>query len=65
MRRGRAARRRSARSEKVLGLALREALQLGHSCIGTELILLALVREPESSTSEILLNLGVDPNKYA
>jgi ATP-dependent Clp protease ATP-binding subunit ClpA len=53
----------SARSEKVLGLALREALQLGHSYIGTEHILLALVREPESTASEILLNLGVDPKK--
>jgi hypothetical protein len=52
----------SARSEKVLELALREALQLGHSYIGTEHILLALVREPESIALEILLNLGVDPN---
>jgi excisionase family DNA binding protein len=55
--------RGTLRSEKVLGLALREALQLGHSYIGTEHILLALVREPESIASESLLNLGVDPNK--
>jgi len=53
----------SARSEKVLGLALREALQLGHTYVGSEHILLGLVREPENLASEILLNLGVDPKK--
>jgi hypothetical protein len=40
-----------------------EARHFNHSYIGTEHILLALVREPESIASEILLNLGVDPKK--
>jgi ATP-dependent Clp protease ATP-binding subunit ClpC len=42
---------------------LREALQLRHSYVGSEHILLGLVREPESLASQILLTLGVDPNK--
>jgi hypothetical protein len=53
----------SPRSKKVLELALREALQLGHNYIGTEHILLGLVRERKSLASKILLNLGVDPKK--
>jgi hypothetical protein len=53
----------SPRSKKVLELAMREALQLGHNYIGTEHILLGLVRVPESLGSRILLNLGVNPNK--
>jgi ATP-dependent Clp protease ATP-binding subunit ClpC len=50
----------SARSKKVLELALREALQLRHSYVGSEHILLGLVREPESLASQILLTLGVE-----
>jgi ATP-dependent Clp protease ATP-binding subunit ClpC len=53
----------SPRSKKVLELALREALQLGHNYISTEHILLGLVRVPESLASQILSNLGVDPRK--
>src|ERR671910_685934 len=51
------------RSKKVLELALREALQLGHNYIGTEHILLGLVREPEGVAARVLSNLGVDPDK--
>ena len=47
------------RSKKVLELALREALQLGHNYIGTEHILLGLVEENEGVAARILLNLGV------
>jgi hypothetical protein len=53
----------SPRSKKALKLALREALQRGHSYVGSEHILLGLVRKPESLGSQILLNLGVDPKK--
>jgi hypothetical protein len=48
------------RAKKVLELALREALQLGHSYIGTEHLLLGLVREGEGVASQILVSLGVD-----
>ncbi len=51
------------RSKKVLELALREALRLGHSYIGTEHILLGLVRESEGVAARVLSNLGVDPDK--
>src|SRR5919202_1854460 len=51
------------RSKKVLELALREALQLGHNYIGTEHILLGLVRESECVAARVLSNLGVDPDK--
>ncbi|MBA4115385.1 MAG: ATP-dependent Clp protease ATP-binding subunit [Rubrobacter sp.] len=51
------------RSKKVLELALREALQLGHNYIGTEHILLGLVRESEGVAARVLSNLGVDPDK--
>ena len=51
------------RSKKVLELALREALQLGHNYIGTEHILLGLVRESEGVAARVLSNLEVDPDK--
>ena len=51
------------RSKKVLELALREALQLGHNYIGTEHILLGLVRESEGVAARVLNNLDVDPDK--
>jgi ATP-dependent Clp protease ATP-binding subunit ClpC len=48
------------RSKKVLELALREALQLGHNYIGTEHILLGLVREDEGVAAQVLQKLGAD-----
>src|SRR5918999_896311 len=51
------------RARKVLELALREALQLGHNYIGTEHILLGLVRESEGVAARVLSNLDVDPDK--
>jgi ATP-dependent Clp protease ATP-binding subunit ClpC len=48
------------RAKKVLELSLREALQLGHNYIGTEHILLGLVREGTGAGAQILLDLGVD-----
>jgi hypothetical protein len=50
-------------AKKVLDLALREALSLGHSYIGTEHILLGLVRENESRAARILLNFNADAEK--
>jgi ATP-dependent Clp protease ATP-binding subunit ClpC len=47
-------------AKKVLELALREALQLGHNYIGTEHILLGLVREGSDAATQILLDLGVE-----
>ena len=49
------------RAKKVLELALREALQLGHSSIGTEHILLGLIREGEGVAAQVLVKLGADP----
>jgi Clp amino terminal domain, pathogenicity island component len=46
------------RSKKVLELSLREALQLGHNYIGTEHILLGLVREGEGVGAQVLVKLG-------
>jgi ATP-dependent Clp protease ATP-binding subunit ClpC len=46
------------RAKKVLELALREALQLGHKYIGTEHILLGLVREGEGVAAQVLAELG-------
>ncbi len=46
------------RVKKVLELSLREALQLGHNYIGTEHILLGLLREGEGVASQVLLRLG-------
>lgn len=51
------------RSKKILELALREALQLGHNYIGTEHILLGLLREGEGVAIQVLVNLGVDLEK--
>ncbi len=51
------------RSKKVLELSLREALQLRHNYIGTEHILLGLLRENEGVAARILSDLGVDPDK--
>src|ERR1700674_281052 len=48
------------RAKKVLELSLREALQLGHSYIGTEHILLGLVREGEGVAATVLVSLGAD-----
>jgi len=49
------------RAKKVLEFSLREALQLGHTYIGTEHILLGLVREGEGAGIQVLANLGVEP----
>jgi len=46
------------RAKKVLELSLRESLQLGHSYIGTEHILLGLVREGDGVAAQVLVNLG-------
>jgi len=48
------------RAKKVLELSLREALQLGHNYIGTEHILLGLVREGEGVAARVLVDLGAD-----
>jgi ribosomal protein S18 acetylase RimI-like enzyme len=48
------------RAKKVLELSLREALQLGHNYIGTEHLLLGLVREGEGVAAQVLRNLGVE-----
>jgi hypothetical protein len=48
------------RAKKVLELALREALQLGHNYIGTEHLLLGLVREGEGVAAQVLESLGAD-----
>jgi ATP-dependent Clp protease ATP-binding subunit ClpC len=50
----------SPRAKKVLELSLREALQLGHNHIGTEHILLGLVREGEGVAAKVLEKLGAD-----
>ena len=49
------------RAKKVLELSLREALQLGHNYIGTEHILLGLIREGEGTAAQVLESLGADP----
>src|SRR2546430_11914498 len=51
------------RAKKVLELSLREALQLGHNYIGTEHILLALIREGEGVAAQVLQKLGADLNR--
>jgi ATP-dependent Clp protease ATP-binding subunit ClpC len=48
------------RAKKVLELSLREALQLGHSYIGTEHMLLGLVREGDGVAAQVLSDLGAD-----
>ena len=49
-----------SRAKKVLELSLREALQLGHNYIGTEHILLGLIREGEGVAAQVLVKLGAD-----
>src|SRR5437879_2824459 len=53
----------TARAKEVRGLALRDALSLGHSCIGTEHILLGLVRENEGVAAPSLLDVDADAAK--
>ena len=48
------------RAKKVLELSLREALQLGHNYIGTEHILLGLIREGEGVAAQVLARMGAD-----
>lgn len=48
------------RAKKVLELSLREALQLGHNYIGTEHMLLGLVREGEGVAAQVLIQLGAE-----
>jgi ATP-dependent Clp protease ATP-binding subunit ClpA len=48
------------RAKKVLELSLREALQLGHNYIGTEHILLGLIREGQGVGAQVLVNLGAE-----
>ena len=51
------------RAKKVLEHSLREALQLGHNYIGTEHILLGIIRAGEGVASQVLIKLGADPAK--
>src|ERR1700759_2488019 len=51
------------RAKKVVELSLREALQLGHNYIGTEHILLGLIREGEGVAAQVLVKLGADLNR--
>jgi ATP-dependent Clp protease ATP-binding subunit ClpC len=51
------------RAKKVLELSLREALQIGHNYIGTEHILLGLIREGDGVAAQVLVNLGSDLNR--
>jgi ATP-dependent Clp protease ATP-binding subunit ClpC len=51
------------RAKKVLELALREAIQLGHNYIGTEHILLGLIREADGVAAQVLVRLGADLNR--
>ena len=48
------------RAKRVLELSLREALQLGHNYIGTEHVLLGLIREGEGVAAQVLVKLGAD-----
>jgi len=48
------------RAKKVLELSLREALQLGHNYIGTEHILLGLIREGEGVAAQVMIGSGAD-----
>jgi ATP-dependent Clp protease ATP-binding subunit ClpC len=52
----------TSRAKKVLELSLREALQLGHNYIGTEHILLGLIREGEGVAAQVLVKLECDLN---
>ena len=51
------------RAKKVLELSLREALQMNHQYIGTEHILLGLIREGEGVAAQVLIKLGADLNR--
>jgi ATP-dependent Clp protease ATP-binding subunit ClpA len=51
------------RAKKVLELSLKEALQLGHNHIGTEHILLGLLRESDGVACQVLVGFGLDPNR--
>ena len=51
------------RSKKVLELSLREALQLGHNYIGTEHLLLGLIREGEGVAAQVLVKLGTNVSR--
>ena len=51
------------RAKNVLELSLREAQQLGHHYIGTEHILLGLIREGEGVAAQVLVKLGADLNR--
>jgi ATP-dependent Clp protease ATP-binding subunit ClpC len=51
------------RAKKVLELSLRESLQLGHDYIGTEHILLGIVREGQGVAADVLVGLGADLNR--
>ena len=51
------------RAKKVLELALREAQQLGHDYIGTEHLLLGLIREGSGVAAQVLVRLGADLNR--
>jgi prophage maintenance system killer protein len=53
----------TARARKVLELSLREALALGHHCIGTEHLLLGLFREGEGIAAQVLTRLGTDHSR--
>ena len=50
----------TARAKKVLELSLREAKELGHPYIGTEHIVLALIREGEGVAAQVLISVGAD-----
>ena len=51
------------RAKKILQLSMREAIALGHAYIGTEHILLGLLREDDGVAMRVLNGLGVDPNR--
>jgi len=51
------------RTKKVLELSLRESQQLGHDYIGTEHILLGLIREAEGVAAQVLVKMGADLNR--
>jgi ATP-dependent Clp protease ATP-binding subunit ClpA len=51
------------RAKKVFELSLRESLQLGHQYVGTEHILLALIREGDGVAAQVLVKLGADLNR--
>jgi hypothetical protein len=51
------------RAKKVLELSLRESVQLGHNYIGTEHILLGLIREGDGVAAQVLVKLGADLNR--